>query len=132
MRAKPRAIAELAFDDLRGELRAEIRQGGGLPEPGSRRCAARVPRLPGQHWKHLRTTNPIESTFATVRHRTILIEGSPPVDTGPRSLNGLQTAREARQKPWRRLDGHNQLPKLILGVTFNDGIEIARETISAA
>ncbi len=31
---------------------------------------------------------------------------------------------ERAQKSWRRLDGHNQLPKLILGVTFNDGIEV--------
>jgi hypothetical protein len=37
--------------------------------------------------------------------------------------DGLQLV-EAAQKSWRRLDGHNQLPKLVLGVTFNDGIEV--------
>jgi hypothetical protein len=35
---------------------------------------------------------------------------------------------EAAQKSWRRLDGHNQLPKLVLGVTFNDGIEVITPT----
>jgi hypothetical protein len=35
---------------------------------------------------------------------------------------------EAAQKSWRRLDGHNQLPKLILDVTFNDGIEVIKPT----
>jgi hypothetical protein len=35
---------------------------------------------------------------------------------------------EAAQKSWRRLDGHNQLPKLVLGVTFNDGIEVIAKT----
>jgi hypothetical protein len=44
---------------------------------------------------------------------------------------------EAAQKSWRRLDGHNQLPKLVLGVTFNDGIEVIakptdRQPITAA
>ena len=42
---------------------------------------------------------------------------------------------EGAQKSWRRLDGHNQLPKLVLGVTFNDGIEVKptdRQPITAA
>src|SRR5215216_6753831 len=77
--------------------------------------------FPAEHWKHLRTTNPIESTFATVRHRTIRSKGCLSNRT---ALAMVFKLLEAAQKSWRRLDGHNQLPKLVLGVTFNNGIEV--------
>ena len=77
--------------------------------------------FPAEHWKHLRTTNPIESTFATVRHRTIRSKGCLSNRT---ALAMVFKLLEAAQKSWRRLDGTNQLPKLVLGVTFNDGIEV--------
>jgi transposase-like protein len=77
--------------------------------------------FPAEHWKHLRTTNPIESTFATVRHRTIRSKGCLSNRT---ALAMVFKLVEAAQKSWRRLDGHNQLPKLVLGVTFNNGIEV--------
>lgn len=66
-------------------------------------------------------TNPIESTFATVRHRTIRSKGCLSNRT---ALAMVFKLLEAAQKSWRRLDGHNQLPKLVLGVTFNDVIEV--------
>jgi transposase-like protein len=78
--------------------------------------------FPAEHWKHLRTTNPIESTFATVRHRTIRSKGCLSNKT---ALAMVFKLVEAAQKSWRRLDGHNQLPKLIQGVKFTDGIEVA-------
>jgi putative transposase len=77
--------------------------------------------FPAEHWKHLRTTNPIESTFATVRHRTIRSKGCLSNKT---ALAMVFKLVEGAQKSWRRLDGHNQLPKLILGVTFADGLEV--------
>ena len=77
--------------------------------------------FPAEHWKHLRTTNPIESTFSTVRHRTIRSKGCLSNKT---ALAMVFKLVEGAQKSWRRLDGHNQLPKLVLGVTFNDGIEV--------
>src|SRR5258705_13437510 len=77
--------------------------------------------FPAEHWKHLRTTNPIESTFATVRHRTIRSKGCLSNRT---ALAMVFKLLEAAQKSWRRLDGHNQLPKLVLGVTFSNGIEV--------
>ena len=77
--------------------------------------------FPAEHWKHLRTTNPIESTFATVRHRTIRSKGCLSNKT---ALAMVFKLVEAAQKSWRRLDGHNQLPKLILGVKFTDGLEV--------
>jgi len=77
--------------------------------------------FPAEHWKHLRTTNPIESTFATVRHRTVRSKGCLSNRT---ALAMVFKLVEAAQKSWRRLDGHNQLPKLILGVKFADGLEV--------
>ena len=78
--------------------------------------------FPAEHWKHLRTSNPIESTFATVRHRTIRSKGCLSNKT---ALAMVFKLVDAAQKSWRRLDGHNQLPKLIQGVRFSDGIEVA-------
>jgi hypothetical protein len=74
-----------------------------------------------EHWKHLRTTNSIESTFATVRHRTIRSKGCLSNRT---ALAMVLKLLEGAQKSWRRLDGHNQSPKLVLGVTFDEGIEV--------
>ena len=68
--------------------------------------------FPAEHWKHLRTSNPIESTFATVRHRTIRSKGCLSNET---ALAMVFKLVDAAQKTWRRLDGHNQLPKLIQG-----------------
>ena len=76
--------------------------------------------FPAEHWKHIRTSNPIESTFATVRHRTTRAKGCLSHGTGMIMVfKMIQTA----QSSWRRLDGQNQLPKLITGVKFTDGIE---------
>jgi len=77
--------------------------------------------FPAEHWKHLRTTNPIESTFATVRHRTIRSKGCLSNKT---ALAMVFKLVEGAQKSWRRIDSHNQLPKLIQGVKFTDGIEV--------
>ena len=84
--------------------------------------------FPAEHWKHLRTSNPIESTFATVRHRTIRSKGCLSNKT---ALAMVFKLVDAAQKTWRRLDGHNQLPKLIQGVRFTDGIEVAANPASS-
>jgi putative transposase len=85
--------------------------------------------FPAEHWKHLRTTNVIESAFATVRHRTVRTKGCLSNKTARAMIYKLA---EAAEKSWRRLDGHNLLPKLILGVKFADGIEIKSQTQVAA
>jgi len=77
--------------------------------------------FPAEHWKHLRTTSTIESTFATVRHRTIRSKGRLSSKT---ALAMVFKLVEGAQKSWRRLDGHTQLPKRILGVKFADGLEV--------
>lgn len=77
--------------------------------------------FPAEHWKHLRTTNPIESTFATVRHRTTRSKGCLSNKTARAMVFKLV---DGAQKNWRKLDGHNQLPKIIQGVKFTDGLEV--------
>ena len=77
--------------------------------------------FPAEHWDHLRTTNPIESVFATVRHRTVRTKGSLSSTTARLMVFKLLSAAS---KTWRRLKGTNQLPKIIAGVKFQDGIEV--------
>jgi putative transposase len=76
--------------------------------------------FPAEHWRHIRTTNPIESTFASVRHRHRQTKGC-----GSRLATlalVFQLARQA-EKGWRRLNGHRLITKVIAGVVFKDGLE---------
>jgi len=77
--------------------------------------------FPAEHWDHLRTSNPIESVFATVRHRTVRTKGSLSSKTARLMVFKLVMAAA---KSWRRLKGQNQLPKLLAGAKFQDGIEV--------
>ena len=85
--------------------------------------------FPAEHWDHLRTTNPIESVFATVRHRTVRTKGAPSQDTARLMVFKLVVAAA---KTWRRLRGENQLPKVIQGVTFRDGVEVTDAPMQTA
>jgi len=75
--------------------------------------------LPADHWDHLRTGNPIESIFATVRHRTVRTKGM--LSQNSANLMVFKLV-QAAAKTWRRLKGANQLPLVIEGVTFTDGV----------
>jgi transposase-like protein len=77
--------------------------------------------FPAEHWDHLRTSNPIESVFATVRHRTMRIKGALSQNTARLMVFKLVMAAA---KTWRRLKGENQLPKVVQGVTFRNGVEV--------
>ena len=77
--------------------------------------------FPAEHWQHIRTTNPIESVFATVRHRTVRTKGCLSHRTAIAMVFKLVMAVS---KTWRRLTGNNQLPKVINGVKFRDGIQV--------
>jgi putative transposase len=77
--------------------------------------------FPAEHWKHLRTTNPIESTFATVRHRTVRSRGCVSNKT---ALAMIFKLTQAAKKRWHRLRGNHQLPKVIVSVRLSDGVEI--------
>lgn len=75
--------------------------------------------FPAEHWKHIRTSNPIESTFATVRHRTKRTKGCLSRKTGLAMAFKLMMAAQGK---WRKLDGQNRLPEIIGGVEFRDGL----------
>jgi len=75
--------------------------------------------FPAEHWDHLRTSNPIESVFATVRHRTVRTKGALSQKTAKLMVFTLV---RAASKKWRKLNGTNQLPRVIEGVTFTDGV----------
>jgi transposase-like protein len=77
--------------------------------------------FPAEHWDHLRTSNPIESVFATVRHRTVRTKG--PLSAKTAKLMVFKLVNAAA-KTWRRLNGENQLPKVVQGVKFKNGIEV--------
>jgi putative transposase len=77
--------------------------------------------FPVEHWDHLRTSNPIESVFVTVRHRTVRTKSALSQDTARLMVFKLIMAAA---KTWRRLKGKNQLPKVVQGVTFRNGIEV--------
>jgi len=76
--------------------------------------------FPAEHWVHLRTTNPIESTFATVRLRTKRTKGC-----GSRTacLTMVFKLAQSAEKRWRRLNGKELIPEVIRGVKFVDGIK---------
>ena len=77
--------------------------------------------FPAEHWDHLRTSNPIESVFATVRHRTVRAKGALSQDTARLMVFKLVMAAA---KTWRRLKGEHQLPKVIQGIRFTNGVEV--------
>jgi transposase-like protein len=75
--------------------------------------------FPAEHWAHLRTTNPIESTFATVRHRVRQTKGC-----GSRTATLMMVFKLATQaqRHWRKLNGAQLLAHVIQGVIFTDGV----------
>jgi transposase-like protein len=76
--------------------------------------------FPAEHWKHIRSTNPIESTFATVRLRTTKTKGCLSRQT---ALTMVFKLLLSARKKWRRLDGSNHLAEVIQGVPFIDGVK---------
>lgn len=76
--------------------------------------------FPAEHWIHLRTTNPIESTFATVRLRHRKTKGN---GTRKACLTMVYKLMESAAKRWRLLNGSDFLPEVIAGVQFIDGIK---------
>jgi len=75
--------------------------------------------FPAEHWRHIRTTNPIESSFATVRHRHRQTKGC-----GSRLATlamVFKLAKEA-ERHWRKLNGSELLAEVVIGVKFIDGV----------
>jgi putative transposase len=118
--APTKETALRAFDDFLNVYEAKY--------PGACECLKKDKDVlftfydfPAVHWQHIRTTNPIESTFATVRHRTRQTKGC-----GSRlaTLTMVFKLVTSAQKHWRRLRGHQLIEKVIRGVRFKDGEEM--------
>lgn len=82
--------------------------------------------FPAEHWPHLRTSNPIESSFATIRHRTHQTQGG-----GSREalLTMMFKLGQCAEQRWRRIRGFHYLAKVITGVKFKDGIEDTQNSL---
>jgi transposase-like protein len=118
--AETRAEAEKAFDLFVATYEAKY--------PKATECLVKDREallafydFPAEHWRHIRTTNPIESTFATVRLRTVKTKGS-----GSRvaCLTMVFKLMESASKRWRSLNGSARLKAVIAGAKFADGIEV--------
>jgi putative transposase len=125
--AETRAQAETGFDHFLAKYNAKY--------PKATECLAKDREVllafydfPAEHWKHLRTTNPIESTFATVRLRHRRTKGSGSRDA---CLAMVFKLVEQAQRHWRRLDGHNQFTQLLEGKRFKDGMLEANDRSAA-
>lgn len=125
--AESREEAEKAFDRFLAKYKAKYDKATNCLAEDREELLAFYD-FPAEHWKHIRTTNPIESTFATVRHRTRRSKGCLSHGTGMIMVFKLI---QLAQSSWRRLDGQNQLPKVIEGVKFTDGLEAGRDYAAA-
>ena len=119
--AETRAEAHVAFDLFIETFEAKF--------PKATECLSKdrdqlltFYEFPAEHWKHLRTTNPIESTFATVRLRTRKTKGS-----GSRiaCLTMVFKLAQSAERRWRTLNGAKLVREIIEGVSFVDGIKQA-------
>jgi transposase-like protein len=79
-------------------------------------------KFPAMHWQHIRTTNAIESSFATVRLRTNVTKGA-----GCKKAAETMTYKllEDAQKGWRKIRGHEEIKNLLNGVAYKDGVMVA-------
>ena len=85
--------------------------------------------FPAAHWQSIRTSNPIESSFATIRHRTKRSKGCLSRDG---MLHMMFKLGQCAEKNWRRLRGFDYLAKLVIGIRFKDGIEVTEINQAAA
>lgn len=76
--------------------------------------------FPAEHWVHIRSTNPIGSTFATVRHRTKRTKG---MGTRLATLTMVFKLVKEAEKTWKKIKGYRLIPKVVRGVRFVDGEE---------
>jgi putative transposase len=80
--------------------------------------------FPAEHWRHLRTTNPIESSFATVKLRTKVTKGA---GSKKAALAMAYKLLDAAQERWRRFNGHELVSDVLEGATFKDGIRVTND-----
>ena len=126
--AETRAAALAAIDTFKAKYAAKYQRGVACLTKDTEVLLAFYD-YPAEHWEHLRTSNPIESVFATVRHRTVRTKGALSQKTAKLMVF---TLIRAASKKWRKLNGTSQLPRVIEGVRFNDGVAQSDATQSRA
>jgi transposase-like protein len=121
--AETKVQATKAFDSFLREFEAKYPKAVGVLEK-DRETLLAFYDFPAEHWIHIRTTNPIESSFATIRHRTTRTKNC----VSRTTLLGLmfQLALTA-EKSWRKIRGFKRLPEVIEGIRFQDGIAVITE-----
>ena len=85
--------------------------------------------FPAQHWQSIRTSNPIESTFGTIRHRTKRSKGCLSRDG---MLHMMLKLGQCSEKKWRRLRSFDYLAKVMTGIKFKDRVEVTEVDQAAA
>ncbi len=126
MNAPTRAACDEAIDEFVEAYEAKYPKAAASLVAGREELVTQFD-FPAEHWIHLRTTNPIESTFATVKLRQRVTKGA-----GSRAA-GLAMAFKlllAAERTWRRLNGQELLPLVAAGVAFRDGVRIERDDTS--
>ncbi len=126
--AASRAEAEAAFDRFLAKYGAKYDKAAHCLAK-DREALLAFYDCPAEHWKHIRTANPIESTFATVRLRTARTKGCLSRDTALAMVFKLARAAE---RHWRRLNGPDRLAEIIRGVRFRDGEAVTEAEDRAA
>jgi putative transposase len=116
--ASTRAEAVKAMDVFASTFRAKYPAAVECLEKDQERLLAFYD-FPAEHWKHLRTTNPIESMFATVRLRTAKTKG---MGSRIACMTMVFKLAQCAQKSWRALNGRTLIPLVLVGIKFVDGV----------
>lgn len=118
--AETREDAHQAFDSFTARFGAKLPKAKECLEKDRTELLAFYD-FPASHWVHLRTTNPIESTFATVRLRTVKTRGCVSRST---ILAMVFKLVQSAQKRWKRLKGYDQISAVLQGVRFVNGVPV--------
>ncbi|MCG8378417.1 MAG: IS256 family transposase [Proteobacteria bacterium] len=127
-RAETKAAATRAFDRFLSTYEAKYPKAAACLQK-DRDELLTFYAFPAAHWQSLRTTNPIESTFGTIRHRTNRTKGCLTRDG---MLHMMFKVGRCAEKTWRRLRGFKQLAPVMKGIQFLDGIETTNRKPVAA
>ena len=126
--AASRADAEAAFDLFLSKYQVKYEKAAGCLAK-DREALLAFYDFPAEHWKHIRSTNPVESTFATVRLRTDQTKGCLSRAT---ALALVFKLAKSAERHWRRLNGPDRLAEVIRGVRFRDGEAVTEAEDQAA
>ena len=126
--APTRADAKRALEAFRGEFDAKYPKAVAKLDKDWKQLTAFYD-FPAEHWRHLRTTNPIESAFATVKLRTRVTKGA---GSKKAALAMAYKLLDAASERWRRFNGHELITDVLDGATYKDGTRINEENETTA